>query len=50
MPGPELGQLGTEALIRQLENADPLPPQLIPAKLIPGGTVAPPRPERTTTS
>jgi DNA-binding LacI/PurR family transcriptional regulator len=43
-PGPELGQLGTEALIRQLENADPLPPQLVPAKLHPGATTAPPRP------
>jgi DNA-binding LacI/PurR family transcriptional regulator len=42
-PGPELGQLGTEALIRQLENADPLPPQLVPAKLYPGATTAPPR-------
>ncbi len=42
-PGPELGQLGTEALIRQLENADPLPPQLVPAKLRPGATTAPPR-------
>jgi DNA-binding LacI/PurR family transcriptional regulator len=43
-PGPELGHLGTEALIRQLENADPLPPQLVPAKLHPGATTAPPRP------
>ncbi|HET6987750.1 MAG TPA: LacI family DNA-binding transcriptional regulator [Kribbella sp.] len=42
-PGPELGQLGTEALIRQLEGADPLPPQLVPAKLYPGATIAPPR-------
>ncbi|MEU4607690.1 LacI family DNA-binding transcriptional regulator [Kribbella sp. NPDC023972] len=42
-PGPELGQLGTEALIRQLEGADPLPPQLVPAKLLPGATTAPPR-------
>jgi DNA-binding LacI/PurR family transcriptional regulator len=42
-PGPELGQLGTEALIRQLEGADPLPPQLVPAKLSPGATVAAPR-------
>jgi DNA-binding LacI/PurR family transcriptional regulator len=42
-PGPELGQLGTEALIRQLEGADPLPPQLVPAKLYPGASVAPPR-------
>ncbi|MFI7062094.1 LacI family DNA-binding transcriptional regulator [Kribbella sp. NPDC050124] len=41
-PGPELGQLGTEALIRQLEGADPLPPQLVPAKLHPGATTAPP--------
>jgi DNA-binding LacI/PurR family transcriptional regulator len=42
-PGPELGQLGTEALIRQLEGADPLPPQLVPAKLYPGESTAPPR-------
>jgi DNA-binding LacI/PurR family transcriptional regulator len=42
-PGPELGQLGAEALIRQLEGADLLPPQLVPAKLSPGGTTAPPR-------
>jgi DNA-binding LacI/PurR family transcriptional regulator len=42
-PGPELGQLGTEALIRQLEGADPLPPQLVPAKLYPGATTAAPR-------
>jgi DNA-binding LacI/PurR family transcriptional regulator len=42
-PGPELGQLGTEALIRQLEGADPLPPQLIPADLQLGGSTAPPR-------
>jgi DNA-binding LacI/PurR family transcriptional regulator len=41
-PGPELGPLGTEALIRQLEGADPLPPQLVPAKLHPGATTAPP--------
>ncbi|MEV0290301.1 MULTISPECIES: LacI family DNA-binding transcriptional regulator [unclassified Kribbella] len=41
-PGPELGHLGTEALIRQLEGADPLPPQLVPAKLHPGATTAPP--------
>ncbi|WP_112237876.1 LacI family DNA-binding transcriptional regulator [Kribbella monticola] len=42
-PGPELGQLGTEALIRQLEGADPLPPQLVPAAYQPGGTTALPR-------
>jgi DNA-binding LacI/PurR family transcriptional regulator len=42
-PGPELGHLGTEALIRQLENADPLPPQLVPARLHKGATTAPPR-------
>ncbi|MGW6283269.1 LacI family DNA-binding transcriptional regulator [Kribbella sp. NPDC055071] len=42
-PGPELGQLGTEALIRQLEGAPPLPPQLVPANLHPGATTAPPR-------
>lgn len=41
-PGPELGQLGTDSLIRQLEGADPLPPQLVPAKLHHGGTTAPP--------
>jgi DNA-binding LacI/PurR family transcriptional regulator len=42
-PGPELGQLGTEALIRQLEGATPLPPQLIPATLHPAGSTGPPR-------
>ncbi len=41
-PGPELGQLGIEALIRQLEGAAPLPPQLVPATLNPGNTVGPP--------
>lgn len=46
-PGPELGQLGTEALIRQLEGADPLPPQLVPARLYPGATVAGPRGQRS---
>jgi DNA-binding LacI/PurR family transcriptional regulator len=45
-PGPELGQLGTEALIRELEGADPLPPQLVPAKLFPGATVTAPRARR----
>jgi DNA-binding LacI/PurR family transcriptional regulator len=47
-PGPELGQLGTEALIRQLEGADPLPPQLIPAKLHIAATTAPPPTKRGT--
>ncbi len=42
-PGPELGRLGTDALLRQLENAAPLPPQLIPAKLHPGASVTTPR-------
>ncbi|WP_246486400.1 LacI family DNA-binding transcriptional regulator [Kribbella qitaiheensis] len=46
-PGPELGQLGTEALIRQLEGADPLPPQLVAADLLPGATIAPPRRGKT---
>jgi len=46
-PGPELGQLGTDALIRQLEGADPLPPQLVPAKLYPGATVAGPKGRRS---
>ena len=46
-PGPELGQLGTDALIRQLEGADPLPPQLVPAKLYPGATVAGPKKQRS---
>ena len=41
-PGSELGQLGIEALIRQLEGAEPLPPQLVPATLHPGSTVGPP--------
>ncbi|WP_083750696.1 LacI family DNA-binding transcriptional regulator [Kribbella sp. ALI-6-A] len=43
-PGPELGQLGTEALIRQLEDADPLPPHLVPARLHIAATTAPPPP------
>lgn len=42
-PGPELGQLGTAALIRQLEGTEPLPPQLVPAELHVGDTTAPPR-------
>ena len=42
-PGPELGQLGTDALIRQLEGAAPLPPpHLIPAKLHLGGSTGEP--------
>ncbi|MET9316820.1 LacI family DNA-binding transcriptional regulator [Kribbella sp. NPDC003505] len=45
-PGPELGQLGTEALLRQLEGEAPLPPQLVPAKLFAGATVAGPRAPR----
>ncbi|MEU4190996.1 LacI family DNA-binding transcriptional regulator [Kribbella sp. NPDC026611] len=45
-PGPELGQLGTESLIRLLDGAEPLPPQLVPAKLFPGATVAVPRAQR----
>jgi DNA-binding LacI/PurR family transcriptional regulator len=48
-PGPELGRLGTDSLLRHLENADPLPPQLIPAKLHPGASVTTPRrPKRKT--
>ncbi|TDW88978.1 LacI family DNA-binding transcriptional regulator [Kribbella sp. VKM Ac-2566] len=46
-PGPELGQLGTQALLRQLEGDDLLPPQLVPAKLCPGATVAGPRAPRS---
>ena len=41
-PGPELGQLGIEALLRQLQGAAPLPPQLIPCTLQIAGTTAPP--------
>lgn len=41
-PGPELGRLGIEALIRQLEGGDPLPPQLVPCTLQPAGTTGPP--------
>jgi DNA-binding LacI/PurR family transcriptional regulator len=48
-PGPELGHLGAEALIRRLENADPLPPQLIPAELHPGASVTTPRPPKRKT-
>jgi DNA-binding LacI/PurR family transcriptional regulator len=46
-PGPELGELGTESLLRELEGDDPLPPQLVPAKLVPGATVAAPRARRS---
>jgi DNA-binding LacI/PurR family transcriptional regulator len=42
-PGPELGRLGTQSLIRHLEGAAPLPPQLVAAKLVPGESVGPPR-------
>ncbi|MEU8227582.1 LacI family DNA-binding transcriptional regulator [Kribbella sp. NPDC048915] len=45
-PGPELGQLGTEALLLQLDGNAPPPPQLVPAKLLPGATVAGPRARR----
>ena len=42
-PGPELGQLGTEALIRQLEGATPPPPPKIPPPHPPPRPTAPPR-------
>ncbi|UFU07800.1 LacI family DNA-binding transcriptional regulator [Ruania halotolerans] len=41
-PGPELGRLGAEALIRNLENEEPLPPRLVPGSFEPGGSTAPP--------
>jgi DNA-binding LacI/PurR family transcriptional regulator len=41
-PGPELGRLGADALIRKLEGTDPLPPQLVPCVLEIGGSTAPP--------
>jgi DNA-binding LacI/PurR family transcriptional regulator len=41
-PGPELGRLGVEALIRVIEGQDPPPPQLIPCQLEIGASTAPP--------
>ncbi|UFU02007.1 LacI family transcriptional regulator [Ruania suaedae] len=41
-PGPELGRLGAEALIRSLEGEPALPPALVPCTFEPGGTTAPP--------
>lgn len=41
-PGPELGRLAIETLIRQLEGATPLPPRLLPCTLEPAGSTLPP--------
>lgn len=35
-PGLQLGPLGVQALIRQLENEDPLPPELVPCRYVEG--------------
>ncbi len=40
-PGPELGHLGAEALIRMLEAEDPLPPRLVPCTFEPGQSTGP---------
>ncbi len=41
-PGPELGRLGVEALIRVIDGQDPPPPQLIPCLLEIAESTAPP--------
>jgi DNA-binding LacI/PurR family transcriptional regulator len=43
--GPELGELGVQALLRILEGADPLPPTLLPGTLVPGESTGPARSE-----
>lgn len=40
-PGRDLGRLGLEALVRQLEASEALPPQLVPCVLVPGSSTAP---------
>ncbi|SEE30819.1 LacI family DNA-binding transcriptional regulator [Ruania alba] len=42
-PGPELGRLGADALIRDLEKDEPLPPRLVPCAFEPGQSTAPRR-------
>lgn len=41
-PGIELGRLGIEALVRQLEEDTPLPPRLVPCTLEVRGSTGPP--------
>jgi DNA-binding LacI/PurR family transcriptional regulator len=45
-PGRDLGRLGLEALVRQLEATDPLPPQLVPCVFVPGSSTQRPRRRR----
>jgi DNA-binding LacI/PurR family transcriptional regulator len=45
-PGPELGRLGVQALLRSLEGAPPLPPTLLPGTLVPGESTGPAREDR----
>ena len=45
-PGRDLGRLGLDALVRQLEAAEPLPPQLVPCVFVPGSSTARPRRRR----
>jgi DNA-binding LacI/PurR family transcriptional regulator len=42
-PGTELGRLGAEALVRLLEDNEPLRPRLVPCTFEAGGSTAPPR-------
>jgi DNA-binding LacI/PurR family transcriptional regulator len=43
--GPELGELGVQALLRILDGTDPLPPSLLPGTLVPGESTGPARSE-----
>lgn len=45
-PGRDLGRLGFEALVRQLDSAEPLAPQLVPCSLVPGASTGRPRRRR----
>jgi DNA-binding LacI/PurR family transcriptional regulator len=45
-PGSDLGRLGLDALVRRLEAAEPLPPQLVPCVFVPGSSTARPRRRR----
>ncbi|MFV0405959.1 MAG: LacI family DNA-binding transcriptional regulator [Propioniciclava sp.] len=42
VPAPELGRLGVESLIRQLDGPEPLPPQLCTGQFIMGSSTGPP--------
>lgn len=44
-PGRQLGELGLEALVRQLEGAEPMPPRLVACPLEPGQSTGPVRSE-----